>query len=176
MTFKPGEGRPAMNLSESEIRYAMANTRSCLSAARFLNVSYESFRKYALLYTDRETGKTLFDLHKNSSGKGIPKSTRPKLTGAYGLHDILDGKYPKYSAKKLKPRLLRSGEFEEKCACCGFDERRVDDYTVPLILDWIDGDRTNHRRENLQFLCFNCYYLQVGNPLGGRPKKDNLFS
>ncbi len=168
MTFKPGEGRPAINLSESEIRYAMANTQSCASASRFLNVSYESFRKYALLYIDRETGKTLFDIHKNIAGKGITKNIKPKLTGAYGLHDILDGKYPAYNPKKLKFRLLRSGEFEEKCGCCGFDERRVDDYTVPLILDWIDGDRTNHHRENLQFLCFNCYYLQVGNPLGGR--------
>jgi len=175
MTFKPGEGRPPINLSESEIRYAMANTKSCLAAARFLNISYESFRKYSLLYVDRETGKTLFKLHKNSAGIGIPKSTKLKLNGAYGLHDILDGKHPNYNAKKLKSRLLRSGEVEEKCECCGFDERRVDDYTVPLILDWIDCDRTNHKRENLQFLCYNCYYLQVGNPLGGRRRQHIII-
>jgi len=57
MPFKPGEGRPPMNISESEIRYAMANTQSCAGAARFLKVSYEAFRKYAKLYKDSETGK-----------------------------------------------------------------------------------------------------------------------
>ena len=46
MPFKPGEGRPPMNISESEIRYAMENSQSCMGAARFLKVSYEAFRKY----------------------------------------------------------------------------------------------------------------------------------
>ena len=172
MTFRPGEGRPPINISESEIRYAMANTKSAAAAARFLNVSYESFRKYARQYIDSATGKSLFDLHKNASGKGIKKAPTLRMNGKYGLNDILDGKHPNYNKKKLKDRLLRSGLFEEKCNCCGFDERRVSDYTVPLRLDWIDGDKTNHHRDNLQLLCLNCYYLQVENPLGGRPKKD----
>ena len=30
------------------------------------------------------------------------------------------------------------------CDECGFEERRVVDYSVPLLLDWKDGDRTNH--------------------------------
>lgn len=34
-----GRGRSALNLSESEIRYAMENTKSNSEAARFLNVS-----------------------------------------------------------------------------------------------------------------------------------------
>jgi len=172
MTFRPGEGRPPINLSESEIRYAMANTQSASAAARFLNVSYESFRKYAKQYKDSETGKTLFDLQKNASGTGIRKAPTLRRNGKYGINDILDGKHPNYDKKKLKDRLLRSGEFEEKCSCCGFEERRVTDYTVPLRLDWIDGDKTNHKRDNLQFLCLNCYYLQVENPLGGRPPKN----
>jgi len=172
MPFKAGEGRKAINLSESEIKYAMSNTQSCMAAARFLNVSFDSFRKYASLYVDKETGKTLFELHKNRSGKGMKKTPKPKMHGHYGLMDILEGKYPKYNSHRLKSRLLKSGLFEEKCNSCGFDERRISDYTVPLLLDHIDGDKTNHKRENLQFLCYNCYYLQVGNPLGGRPKKD----
>ena len=71
MPYKAGEGRPPMNISESEIRYAMENTQSCAGAARFLKVSYEAFRKYAKLYTDEASGKTLFELHKNKAGKGI---------------------------------------------------------------------------------------------------------
>lgn len=172
MTFKPGEGRPPINLSESEIRYAMANTQSATAAARFLNVSYESFRKYAKKYKDSATDKTLFDLHKNASGKGIRKAPTIRRNGRYGINDILEGKHPNYDKKKLKERLLRSGEFEEKCACCGFEERRITDYTVPLRLDWKDEDKTNHKRDNIQFLCLNCYYLQVENPHGGRPPKN----
>jgi len=32
------------------------------------------------------------------------------------------------------------------------------------LLDHINGDNTDHRLENLQLLCLNCYYQQVGNP------------
>jgi hypothetical protein len=172
MPYKAGEGRPPMNISESEIRYAMENTQSCAGAARFLKVSYEAFRKYAKMYTDAESGKTLFELHKNKAGKGISRAAKPRLRGHYGILDILDGKYPEYSHAKLKPRLLKNAIMEEKCDSCGFCERRISDYTVPLLLDWVDGDRTNHKRENLRLLCYNCYYLEVGNPLGGRMKNN----
>jgi len=106
MTFRPGEGRPPINISESEIRYAMVNTKSAAAAARFLNVSYESFRKYARQYIDSPTGKSLFDLHKNASGKGIKKAPTLRMNGKYGLNDILDGKHPNYNKKKLKDRYI----------------------------------------------------------------------
>ena len=109
MPFKSGEGRPPINISESELRYAISNTQSCMAAARFLNVSYESFRKYAKQYIDSESGKSLFDLHKNASGKGIKKAPTLRMNGKYGLNDILEGKHPNYNHKKLKDRLLRSG-------------------------------------------------------------------
>jgi hypothetical protein len=35
---------------------------------------------------------------------------------------------------------------------------------VPLLLDHLDGDETNHVVSNLQMLCMNCYYQQTGNP------------
>ena len=67
MPFKPGEGRPAFNISETQIRYAMENSKSCAEAARFLKISYEAFRKYAKLFKDEATGKTLFEIHKNQN-------------------------------------------------------------------------------------------------------------
>ena len=57
-------GRPHMNLTESQIRYAMANTYSNRGAARFLNVSINTYLKYAEQYVDSETGLNLRDLHK----------------------------------------------------------------------------------------------------------------
>ena len=115
MPFKPGEGRPPMNISESEIRYAMENSQSCMGAARFLKVSYEAFRKYAKMYTDSESGKTLFELHKNVTGKGIKRASKPRLRGYYGILDVLEGKYPKYPHTRLKQRILRNGLMEEEC-------------------------------------------------------------
>ena len=105
MPYKAGEGRPPMNISESEIRYAMENTQSCAGAARFLKVSYEAFRKYAKLYKDEESGKTLFELHKNKAGKGISK---PKQrSGKYSLDSICNGEHPNYNVWKLGKRLLK---------------------------------------------------------------------
>ena len=41
---------------------------------------------------------------------------------------------------------------------------RITDDTTPLLLDYKDGDTTNHRLDNIQLLCLNCYYMQTGNP------------
>lgn len=165
MPFKPGQGRESFNLSESEIRYAMSHTKSNRQAARFLRVSVPTYRKYAKQYIDSETDKNLYELHKNQSGKNVIKTTR-KSTRVIPIFDILDGKYPDYSRKKLKNRLIRDQIMTDCCSNCGFSERRVSDYSVPIILHHKDGNKKNHKLENLEFLCFNCYYLFVGKVHG----------
>lgn len=160
-----GEFNVALNLTESQIRYAMANSKSNRGAARFLHVTLETYRKYAKRYIDFDTQLNLYDLHKNQSGKSIAKGSVLQ-DGYYKIEDILEGRRPDYSPKKLKKRLIRNAILEEKCSRCGFEERRILDYSVPLMLDWIDGDNTNHRRDNLQLLCYNCYYLTVNNIAG----------
>ncbi len=160
-----GEFSVAVNLKEDQIRYAIKNSQSNRGAARFLNVALSTYRKYAKLYVDEKTGKTLYDLHKNQAGKKISKGTVHQH-GYYRLEDILEGKHPDYNPKKLKKRLITNCILEEKCASCGFEERRILDYAMPLLLEWIDGDNTNHRRDNLQLLCYNCYFLTVNNIAG----------
>lgn len=171
MPFSKGHGRSSFNLSESEIRYAMLNTKSNQAAARFLNVSYETYRKYAKQYRDSASGTTLFELHKNIAGKGIIKTSKTNTRVISTLQDVFNGLKPKYSTFKLKHRLIHYGFMEEKCALCGFHERRVYDYSVPLILDFIDGDRENYSLDNLRLLCYNCTYLTSHNVRGGRTKK-----
>jgi len=160
-----GDFSVAKNLTESQIRYAMLNSQSNKAAARFLNVTLSTYRKYAKIYKDSESGKSLYDLHKNQSGKNIAKGTVFQH-GYYRMEDILEGKHPDYNPKKLKKRLIVNCILEEKCSRCGFEERRILDYSIPLLLDWIDGDNTNHKRDNLQLLCYNCYYLTVNNVVG----------
>lgn len=148
----------ALNLTEPEIRYAMANSKSNAEAARFVGCDISTYKRYAIRYVDEESGKNLWELHKNPSGK--------KLTKHFAYHphridifDVLDGKYPRYDRKKLTQRIIQECIFPEECAVCGFNERRITDDVVPLILTWKDGDLTNHRKENLEFICYNCYFL-----------------
>jgi len=106
---------------------------------------------------------------KNPFGLGIRKGTNTH-SGFHALDSILEGKHPNYPVWKLKKRLLLSGYVEEKCCNCGFEERRITDHKVPLVLDFMDGNRKNHLYDNLRMLCFNCSFLINGNLSG--PKKE----
>ena len=79
--------------------------------------------------------------------------------------DILEGRVDvsNYSPKELKERLIHEALIKEECSCCEFNERRVLDYKVPLILNFKDGNKKNWKLENLELLCYNCYFLNVGN-------------
>jgi 5-methylcytosine-specific restriction endonuclease McrA len=68
-----------------------------------------------------------------------------------------------YTVDILKSRLIQEGYLEECCSSCGFNERRVVDFKVPLVLNFKDSNKKNWKRDNLEFLCYNCYFLNVGN-------------
>lgn len=155
-------GLGARPLLESEILEAQKKARSAMETARILGVSYNTYKKYAQQYG-------VFDKLKNPKGKGIRKGYNVKR-GKYALEDILKGKYPDYPIWKLKTRILKNGYMAEVCDNCGFDERRITDHKVPLVLDFIDDNRKNHKYENLRMLCFNCSFLIRGNLTG--PRKE----
>jgi len=158
-----------LDLSESRIRYAMENTNSNRAAAAFLHVSFNTYKKYAKIYTDETTGLSLYELHKNQSGKGISKGS-VNYSGYYKLQSVLEGQHPNYSPVRLRNRLLKSNIIPHQCQHCGFNEKRFIDGAVPLMLDWIDGDKTNHKLSNLRWLCYNCYFLLVDNVVGKKLK------
>jgi len=119
---------------------------------------------YAQQYLDAETGKNLYEIHRNPFGKGIPKwrATEGKEPV---LRDLLKNgvSLESYSVDKLKKRLLYENVLAPECNKCGFNEPRVLDYKVPLILAFKDGNRHNWTLENLEFLCYNCYHNYVGD-------------
>ena len=153
----------AKPLSKEQIVAATNKTLSNRAAARYLNVSYQHFKKWAKLYKN-DKGETLFDAHKNQSGKGIPKFLKGQGKEP-ALLDIIEGRVDasSFSPDKIKYRLITEGHLLEECSNCGFKERRVVDYKIPLILHFKDKNKQNYRKENIELLCYNCYFLTIGD-------------
>ena len=153
----------AKPLGKELIVAAMVKTKSNMAAARFLNVSYQHYKKWAKIYNS-ETHDTLFDEHKNQSGKGIPKFLR--IGGKEpALLDLIEGRAnaSSFSPEKIKYRLITEGYLEEKCTQCGFQERRVLDYKIPLLLHFKDNNKKNYHLNNIEMLCYNHFFLTVGD-------------
>ena len=163
--------RKKLNLTEKEIRYAMAHSLSNQQAANFLGCHVTTYKRYAKMFIDELSQKSLWDIHKNPTGKGIKKTfkegTNRKKWHSFkkkaDLFEILDGLRPSYDKANLAKRLIEDVIFPEQCNNCGFEERRITDYKVPLLLTWKDGDTTNHKKDNLEFLCYNCFFLTYDN-------------
>ena len=160
---------------ESDIRGAMAVTKSNLGAARYLGISYNTYKKWAESYKDSETGKTLFELHSawdyenNKLKTYIPRGKSRKVNKGrhrQKLEDVLANKFTKYPLNNLKERLFHAGLKPDCCESCGFDHHRVIDGKKPLLLSQKDGNRENYDLDNLEILCYNCYYLISGNVFG----------
>lgn len=150
--------------TKDQIYAAMNKTRSVKAAARYLGCSYQHLKPWMKFYKDEATGKTLFELHKNQCGKGIPKFIKSKVNDP-ALINIIEGRIDSslFDPLKLKWRLINEGFLEEKCATCGFEERRVLDYKVPLILHFKNGHKTDFSLGNIELLCYNHYFLMVGD-------------
>ena len=154
-------------LLKNDIERAMAMTKSNRAAARYLHCSYIHYKKWAKNYKTDDNDPnslTLFEAHKNQSGKGISKFL-PNKGKEPALQDIIEGRVPidSYTPEKLKNRLIQESYLQECCAKCQFAERRVLDYKVPLILNFKDGNKKNWTLDNLELLCYNHYFLYVGN-------------
>ena len=150
-------------LSVEQIRAAMAKTKSNRAAARYLNVSYQHYKKWAKNYDATEEGySNLFEQHKNQAGKGIPKFL-PNTGKTPPLKDLINGIVPmtNFNPDKVKKRLFDEGYLTEECTICGFNERRITDYKIPLLLHFKDKNTKNYRLENIEVLCYNHYFLTV---------------
>ena len=153
-------------ISKDQLKWAKENSKSAAGAARLLKVSYNTFAKYAKRFD-------MLEEFKNQAGVGITKHYNLH-SGRYNLDDILLGKYPSYDTYKLQQRIIRSAYLPEECDCCGFSEQRITDKKVPLKIDFVDGNTTNHLRENIRLLCYNCWFLNVGN-LSGRKAESVIL-
>lgn len=151
-------------ITESEIIEAIERTPSAKKAAKYLGVSYPTYKRYSRQY----------GIHK-TKGWPITKGLQAKgpinpYHGKYPINDILDGKHPDFPIHRLKDKLIRSGIKNAECEQCGFKERRITDGKLPLLLNFEDGNNKNHKIENIRLLCYNCTFTSGKGYISKGPK------
>mgnify|MGYP000996352581 FL=1 len=153
-------------LSKEQIVAAQAKTLSNMAAARYLHVSYQHYKKWAKLYK-------LFESHKNQAGVGVPKFLKGSKKMPHML-EIIEGRIAAshFDPNKLKYALIEQGYLSEECSVCSFKERRVLDYKMPLLLHFQDGNSNNYSLDNIQLLCYNHYFLTVGDIFNDKDVKQ----
>jgi hypothetical protein len=154
------------HISKEDCLRAMKQTRSIMAAAKYLNCSYQHLKRFMKAYKDDGTGLSLFELHKNQSGKGIPKFLNSsKFEKIAPIEDIVNGRVDasSFNPEKLKFKLIEAGYLLEQCYYCGFSERRQVDGKTPLLLTFLNGYKYDFINGNAQLSCYNCYFLQIGS-------------
>ena len=152
-------------IPKSRIEWAIRSTLSIRAAAKHLGVAYNTFKTYAKMYD-------LFEQNKNPTGLGI--STVKDTKYGVKIQDLFDGKHPNYPHWKLQERIIRDGYVKQCCSNCDYDDYREIDMRGPYIINFLDGDSTNHSLDNIALLCYNCFFIM--KPTGkllNTPKNTN---
>lgn len=155
-------GNPAKPISKEMIINGLQYAKSIRSLARYLGCSYVHLKKYMKLYTD-ENGITFQEKYKNQFGVGIGKM-RADTHSEDKVARILAGKggWENTKTSVLIQQFIKYGYMPECCNKCGFSERRLIDYKVPLLLNFKDKDKNNYKLDNIELVCYNCYFLYIG--------------
>ena len=142
-------------ITKNMILRAQSETSSNMAASRWLEVSYNTYKKWAKYYG-------VFEQHLNQKGVGIKKGW---ATYKVPIDDIISGKRQppaRWSHKVFKSRLIEDGYFNDECSNCGYNEVNLGTENVCLAVDFEDGNHENFKIENLRLLCPNCYLSYNG--------------
>lgn len=145
--LKRGKGyRPILR---SEIEEAKKYSIFGAQQARYLGVHINTYKKYAKIHG-------LWEPHPDSKGK---KRVPDPNSGKYPLNAILNGDFngnPRITDWMVKKKLFRNKTFPLECSICGYNKTRIGSEWPILLVDHIDENRTNWKKDNLRLLCYNC--------------------
>lgn len=135
-------------ITKSMVENAIKNSKSQSEAARWIGVSYNTYKKWAKFYE-------LWDDHLNPQGKGIKKVS---ANWSVSMEKILSGELEyKLPYKVFRKRLVDEGYKNNECEQCGYAEVNFAHKEVCLLIDFDDGNEYNYKFENLKLLCPNCF-------------------
>jgi hypothetical protein len=146
-----------LNIDKDQFISVCKNSLTMAKAAQKLGLHYNTFKRYALKFNC---------WCPNQGSKGIKKNSQNKKT--INLSEILNGQHPYYQTYKLSRRLLSEHIKEHKCEICGLTH--WNEKPIPLELHHIDGNRFNHKLENIILVCPNCH-AQTNTYRGKNVKK-----
>lgn len=142
-------------LLKSQILDAQSKCKSAAECARYLKVSYPTYKKWAKYHG-------VFENLLNQAGEGISKNTQ-----RHTIEKYVNGEKDHQNPKKYIQQLIKYGYKKDCCERCGYDDKRIDGKT-PLLINFRDGDKYNSKLDNVEILCYNCYYIVVGVELIAR--------
>lgn len=150
-----GVARGRRPILESEIKEALTHVECASAAARYLGINYKSYKKAATKYG-------LFKASPYGKGSKIRDREYGVNSGKWPLNKILAGETHHPQPWKVKRLILRAGKKLARCERCGWKESRADG-EVPLFINFIDGDSTNQKLENIMLYCQNCTFILQGD-------------
>jgi len=132
-----------MRPTDQEIIEAARSNATMSKAAASLKIHFNTFRGRA------------YKLGVYKPNQGAKGTSKKNNGNKIELKEILEGKHPQYQSNKLRIRIIGEGIKEHKCEECSLES--WNGAKIPIELDHIDGDRTNHKIDNIRLLCPNCH-------------------
>lgn len=161
-------GTYASCIDRRDLERAMKYNNTAIAAAAYLGITVQTFQKHMKMYKTQD-GKTLAEkfreLKKERGNKGN-QDLNKGLTREFLSH-VLDTGFigRRFHPSLIKMKLMDEGYLPNVCECCGMNGVREMDMKAPLLLSFKDSIRSNWKLSNLQVLCYNCYFLKVGDLL-----------
>jgi len=138
-------------ITKNMILEAQKHTKSNMAAAKWMRVSYTTYKKWAKYYG-------VFEQHLNQKGDGIKKGFAVRTVN---VEDVVLGKRQpprRWSQSVVKEELIDKGYWQHECSNCGYNEENMATGKTCLGVDFKDGDSKNWLLDNIRLLCANCYY------------------